>query len=156
MGRAIRTATPTRAALFVLLLLACDPYPRDPEGTFERVSGGVLRVGASEAPPWLTRAPEGSARGPEAELVLAFAESIDARVEWHWGGADEHLDSLERHELDLVVGGLLGSSPWKRRVALTRPWLESGEMRRVLAVPPGENRTLLALERVIESRKRSR
>lgn len=156
MGTGTRMRPRTRAVLlFLLLPIACEPYPRDPEATLERASGGLLRVGATESPPWLVRTGDDSARGPEAEMVEAFAQAIDARVEWRWGAADEHLEALERHELDLVAAGLLASSPWKQRVGLSRPWHEAGDTRRVLAVPPGENRTLVALERVIEARKRS-
>ena len=135
---------------------ACEPWPRDPEGTFDRAAGGVLRVGATDAPPWIERAPDGSAHGPEAVLVQEFADSIGARIEWRWGSVDEHLEALERHELDLVAAGLLGSSPWSKRVGMTRPWLEEGDRKRVLAVPPGENRTLVALERLLEARKAGR
>lgn len=137
--------------LATLALQGCEPWPRDPEDTLENAAGGTLRVGASEAPPALSRRGAGAA-GAEAELVEAFARSIDARVEWRWGAQEGHLEALERYELDLVVGGLTAKSPWKARVGFTRPWRETGDTRHVLAVPPGENRTLAALERVIESR----
>ena len=136
--------------LAALTALACEPWPRDPEGTLEAARGGTLRVGATEAPPFLTRTGE-RAGGPEAELVEAFARSIDARVEWRWGSQDGHLEALERFELDVAAGGLTDGSPWKARVAFTRPWRVERDARHVLAVPPGENRTLVALERLIES-----
>lgn len=133
--------------------VACEPYPRDPERTLERAAGGTLRVGVSEAPPWLVR--EGDqAGGPEAELIQAFAASVDARIDWRWGAAHEHLLALEHFELDLVAAGLTRHSPWKTRVSLTRPWRIDGDTSRVLATPPGENRLLVALERLIESRRR--
>jgi hypothetical protein len=140
------------ASIPSLALPGCEPWPRDPERTLERAAGGTLRVGASEAPPTLRRAGAG-ATGVEAELVEAFARSIDAQVDWRWGAQDAHLEALERYDLDLVVGGLTTKSPWKTRVGFTRPWLETGDTRHVMAVPPGENRALVALERVIESRR---
>lgn len=147
-----------RAGRALTMLLAasalqgCEPWPRDPESTLESALGGTLRVGAAEAPPYVVRAgAEGT--GPEAELVIAFARSIDARVEWRWGALEDHLHALERRELDVVAGGLTAKSPWKAHVGLTRPWRVEGETKRVLAVPPGENRTLVALERLIESRR---
>ena len=152
-GRGRQRAGALAAALALLAGLACEPYPRDPEGTFERASGGVLRVGGADAPPWIVRGAGGSASGPEAALIEAFAASIDARVEWRWGPVEEHLESLQKYELDLVAGGLLGNSPWSTHVGFTRPWLQEGDSRRVIAVAPGENRTLAALERVIEARK---
>ena len=142
------------AALLALLTApACGPWPRDPEGTLARASGGTLRAGAAEAPPWITRSGDGAA-GPEAELVEAFARSIGARVEWRWGAAEDHLAALERYELDVVAAGLTADSPWQRRVGLTRPWRGAGRTGRVLAVPPGENRTLVAIERRIEAHRR--
>ena len=139
------------AVLALALLQACQPFPRDPEHTLDEAAGATLHVGATEAPPWLTRAGNG-ASGPEAELVIAFARSIDARVQWHWGGLDDNLHALQDHELALVAGGLTAASPWSTHVGFTRPWRVEGETERVLAVPPGENQTLVALERVIESR----
>lgn len=127
--------------------LACD-LPRDPEGTLDRARGGTLRVGAVEAPPYVGRRGVG-ATGPEADLVRAFAESIGARVEWRWEPLDEHMRALEAFELDIVAAGLTTESPWASRVGFTRPWREEGDVRRVLAVAPGENATLVALEGVI-------
>ena len=136
-----------------LWLAGCD-LPRDPEGTLERARGGVLRAGAAEAAPWVVRrAGGGRPAGPEAELVEAFARSIDARVEWHWGSSDELLRRLEHRELDVVVAGLTARTPWKTHVGVTRPWRKQGDDERVLAVAAGENATLVALDRLIESRR---
>lgn len=142
--------------LLMLAALAgsCD-MPRDPAGTLERARGGTLRVGAVAAPPWLVEAPEG-ARGPEAELVTAFARSIGAEVEWRWGSLDEHMTSLEAFELDLVAAGLTAGSPWKSKVGFTRPWRIDGKQKHVLAVPPGENGLLVAIEELIETRRAGR
>lgn len=134
------------------LLAACDA-PRDPERTLEHLRGGTLRAGAVESPLHLTRSGE-RAIGPEAELVAAFAAQHGAQVEWRWGGLDEHMQALKHFELDLVAAGLTTRSPWRREVGFTRPWRRDGETRRVLAVPPGENATLYALDRLIEARER--
>ena len=139
--------------LATVALCACERWPHDPEGTLERVTGGTLRVGATESPPALVRGEGGAATGPEAELVRAFARARDARVEWRWGAQDAHMEALERYELDLVAGGLTAASPWKSRVGFTRPWRVEGKTKHVLAVPPGENGTLVALDRLIEGRK---
>ena len=137
--------------LAVALLQACEPWPRDPENTLVEAAGAILRVGGTEAPPWLTRAGDAAA-GPEAELVVAFARAINAQVEWHWGGLDDNLNALREYELAVVAGGLTAASPWNAHVGFTRPWLVQGDTKRVLAVPAGENRALVALERIIESR----
>ena len=141
------------AALLGFGLAGCD-LPRDPEGTLDRARGGTLRAGAAEAAPWVVRRGAGGRpSGPEAALVEEFARSIDARVEWHWGSSDELLRRLEHRELDVVAAGLTAKSPWKAHVGLTRPWRKDGENERVLAVAAGENETLFALDRFVESRE---
>lgn len=137
---------------FLVPLTACD-LPRDPVGTLERVRGDTLRVGVVASPPYLVRTGE-VAGGPEGELVRAFAARIDAEVEWRWGSLDEHMKALESFELDLVAAGLTMTSPWKKKVGLTRPWEVEGKRKQVLAVPPGENGMLVALEALIEERRR--
>src|SRR5690606_4954885 len=149
---------------FVLLpVSACGDLPRDPEGSLERARGSVLRVGASGAPPWIARSSavgplvsgnadrsvEDPATGPEADLVRGFAHSIGSRVTWIWGPLDEHMERLQRFELDLVAAGLTEQTAWQGKVGLTTPWLEEAGWKRVLAVAPGENEPLTALERYI-------
>lgn len=148
-----RHARPSLAAragalLLALASLACGRFPRDPEGTLEEVRGGVLRVGAVASPSLLERTPDG-ADGPEAQVVERVARALGARVEWVWLAEEEAMERLERFELHVVAAGLSERSPWSGRVALTRPWSEGREADRVLAVPPGENGFLVAVERAL-------
>ena len=135
------------------LAAACGELPKDPEETLDRALGAVLRAGAAAAEPWVVVGPDGSPSGPEVELVEAFARSIDARVDWRTGGADELLHALEKRELDVLAGGLTKKSPWAAHVGITRPWRKDGSEERVLAVAPGENGTLFALDRLIHARE---
>lgn len=137
----------TIGPLLALALVACE-VPRDSEGTLERARAGPLVVGAVAAPPLLEPSAEG-ASGPEAELIRRFARRLGADVEWRWGPLDEHMKALAAFELHLVAAGLTTESPWKAEVGFTRPWRIDGDRRHVLAVPPGENAFLTALERVI-------
>lgn len=109
---------------FMVLVAACDgSFPRDPEGTSERVQRSrVLRVGATEHAPWIVRSGEADARGPEAELVKRFARSLGARIDWRFGQQEALLLSLEAFELDLVLGGLRKDTLFSEQVGLTRPW----------------------------------
>jgi hypothetical protein len=141
-------------ALSSTLLAGCD-LPRDPEGTLERVRGGVLRAGVCESPPWVTRAGD-QPSGVEPAVLQRFAAELGARIEWRWGSAEEHLAALERFELDLAACGLERTTPWKKRVALTVPYCVEepapdggARAEHVLAVPPGENAWLVALERFL-------
>jgi polar amino acid transport system substrate-binding protein len=131
----------------------CAAIPVDPEGTLERVSGGVLRVGMSEHEPWTAR--DGGGRsGVEVELVEEFAAGLDAEVEWHDGGEESLIEELHRGELDVVVGGLTEKSPWGSHAALTRPYVvvtgpTGSPEPHVMAARMGENALLVALERFL-------
>ena len=151
-----RTRLGVLSATLLTVVAGCADLPEDPEGTLERARGGVLRAGAVAAEPWVVIGPDGAPSGPEAELVKSFARSIDARVEWRTGGADELMRALEKRELDVVAGGFTKKSPWAAHVGMTRPWRKDGSEQRVLAVAAGENATLYALDRLIHAREGSR
>jgi membrane-bound lytic murein transglycosylase MltF len=141
-------------ALAALLTLpGCAAIPADPEGTLERVSGGVLRVGMSQHEPW-TALDDGERSGVEVRLIEEFAAERDADVEWHDGGEEALIGQLHRGELDVVVGGLTEKSPWVDQAALTRPYVvltspEGSPEPHVLAARMGENALLVALERFL-------
>lgn len=137
------------AALF---LTACSiPFPRDTDGSLDRITGGALRVGVSENPPWTEVADDGGVTGREVDLLAGFAQGQDATVEWTPGAESELIMAMARGDLDVVVGGLTSDSPWEMEVALTRPYAQevtpdgdTEEM--VMATPLGENALLVALE----------
>jgi polar amino acid transport system substrate-binding protein len=109
--------------LLVIAAVLCGcRFPQDPEGTLDRVSGGVLRVGVSESDPWVTLA-GGEPAGVDVELLRRFAETLDARVEWIEGSETELMEALHGGQLDVVAAGLTRRSEWQRVVALTRPYV---------------------------------
>lgn len=137
-----------RSLAFVLLstalLAACD-YPRDAEGTLERVkSNGVLHVGASVREPWVVASAD-DVSGTDASLVEGFAASLGANVQWMRGSESELVDALADRDIDVMIGGLRKDSPWVSEAAATEPY--GGE--RVMLVPAGENALLLALDRFL-------
>ena len=129
----------------VALVTACG-LPRDPNGTLERVRGGVLRVGAVDEAPWVVRHADGRPRGVEVALVEALAERLGAELRWNHGGETRLMAALGRFELDLVIGGLDADSPYRDEVGLTRPYYEGDDRPHVFAAPPGENAWLMTLE----------
>lgn len=140
--------------VLAVLLTGCASLPRDPGGTLERIrSTGILRVGASPSEGFVT-VEGGTVTGPEADLATAFADSLGAAVEWHPGGEAELVAAMEDGRLDLIVAGLTDETPWADKVSLTRPWAtsEGRRTKHVLAVPLGENATLVALETYLDSR----
>jgi polar amino acid transport system substrate-binding protein len=103
-------------------LCGCQ-YPRDPEGTLDRVRSGVLRVGVTPAEPWVRIDHAGEPSGVEVELVRRFAETVDAEVEWVEGSESELMGALHGRQLDIVIAGLTRQSEWQRVAALTRPYV---------------------------------
>ena len=130
-------SAPYRAAVFALLLagvfLAGCQYPRDPEGTLDRVEGGTLRVGVIEDPPWVKLGGE-EPEGVEPELVREFAAELDAEIEWVEGTESDLAFALRGFQLDLIIGGLTRDWPYGREVALTRPYVDTEVQ---IGVPPG-------------------
>ncbi|MHA6525362.1 substrate-binding periplasmic protein [Tessaracoccus sp. G1721] len=144
------------AVILVLLLAGCaEPdFPRDPEGTLIRASGGPLLVGVSSHPPHVDVADDGAVTGAEAEIVEAYAESIGATVEWREGAESELMELLKLGQVDLVIGGLASDSPWSTHAAFTRPYTRTvgpdGKSEKlVIAVRQGENALLSNLERFL-------
>ena len=102
----------------VLLLAGCGgTFPADPDGTLDRVTGDVLRVGVSPNPPWTEVGPGGEPSGLEVEIVAEFARTLDARVEWTTGGEESLVADLAESRLDLVVGASRAArrGPTRRR-----------------------------------------
>jgi ABC-type amino acid transport substrate-binding protein len=132
-----------------LVMTGCGvQVPVDPDGTYEQVVGGVLRVGASPDGE-LIRVDGGEVTGTEATLVEEFAASHDADVEWTISGEEQLVGHLERGELDLVVGAITDETPWVDRAGTTRAYTGipgSGGIALVMLVPLGENRFLSELE----------
>jgi polar amino acid transport system substrate-binding protein len=108
--------------LLVAVLLAGCQYPRDPEGTLDRVRGGVMRVGVTHVDPWV-KLDGGAPGGVEVELLQRFAQTLDAEIEWVEGSETELMEALHGRQLDVVVAGLTRRSEWQRIVALTRPFV---------------------------------
>jgi polar amino acid transport system substrate-binding protein len=120
----------TVAVALALILAGCG-IPRDPEGTLERVDAGVMRVGVTEAPPWVelgTQEPDGI----EVRLVEQLAEELDADIEWVEGSEQELFGALKERDLDLVIGGLTAETPWSAEAAVTHPYLTTATL---VAVP---------------------
>ncbi|MFL5448600.1 MAG: substrate-binding periplasmic protein [Gemmatimonadales bacterium] len=107
----------------VALFLACGScdFPRDASHALERIHNGTLRVGVIHHPPWVL-ARGGELQGVEVQLIRAAAADLKAKIAWVSGSESELLSSLHERELDLVIGGLSRTSPWKHQVAFSRAY----------------------------------
>lgn len=155
IGRA-GLAAPMCAAL--LLGTGCGiTIPTDPDGTLDRIRGGVLRVGVTENPGFVDLG-GGEPRGTEPELVREFAAVVGAEVTWVEGSERELVEGLKDGELDAAVGGFRDDSPWEQKAGMTRPYGETVDeggrtAKHVLLIPEGENAFLLELDRFLQDRK---
>lgn len=143
-------------ALIVLLsgCSALSSIPLDPEGSLDRITGGTLRVGVSDAP-GLVEMEGDRAAGPLADLVAGFAEERDARVQWTAGSEEELVDRLETGDLDLAIGGMTEQTPWLDRASVTRGYdgIPGAKGRRIVVLLPlGENGLQSALEAFLDER----
>jgi polar amino acid transport system substrate-binding protein len=118
----------------VAMLGACD-IPQDPDGTLDRVTGGTMRVGVTQADPWVKLENDQPTGGVEVELVRRFARDVDAEVEWIDGSEEELVNAAKEGSLDLVIAGMTKKSRWKKDVAFTRPYVET---KAVIGAPPGQ------------------
>jgi polar amino acid transport system substrate-binding protein len=130
----MRLTTVSRV-LVVLLVVATGgcQWPRDAEGTLDRVRGGTLRVGVAVSPPWTTT-DGGTVGGAEVVLVQRLADQLGAEVDWVPGGESELMAALSERAVDLVVAGLDADAPWEQDAALTADYLTTDM---VVAVPDG-------------------
>lgn len=143
--------------MLCLCLAACGGYPRDAHDSSERARQ-ALRVGLSHDPPFVIanqQAPQGS----EVELITAFADARQLRVEWVVDGHDGLMEALLAHDLHMVAGGHTAQSPWGE-AGWTRDFMvgdaQGRPARRRIALPPGENAWHLEVDRYLHARERQR
>lgn len=119
-------------AVLLLSAAACS-FPRDADGTTDRVRNGTLRVGVVVDTPWVTDS-AGTVGGVEVGLVNELARGLHATPRWVRGSEPALMESLKGREVDLVIGGVTAKVPWAREVAFTRPYYTDTL---VIGAPPG-------------------
>jgi polar amino acid transport system substrate-binding protein len=154
--------SPLVVAVIVALAVGASgcQFPRDVEGTLDRVSGGTMRAGVTGHEPYVVL---GDARptGVEVRLLEDFARRLGARVEFVPGSEEALVEQLREGELDVVAGGITKRSPWKKEAAPTRPYATTEEQvadkhvvdEHVMLARNGENAFLVRLERYLLDRR---
>lgn len=142
-------------AIIVFAVAGCNRFPQDPEKTLTQVQGAQMHIGVASDPPFVRLRPGQPPQGREIAMLQAWAESLHAHIVWERGGHADLLEALEQYKLQAVVGGHSKQSPWKGRIAFTKPYqlqTDDGSYgSRVLALPPGENAWLMNFESFVHS-----
>ena len=123
----------------LLLLAACGPIPRDPEGTLERVRRThVIRVGVVE----------GDRVAAWRPLLGRVAAATGSAPRMETGALEPLLVRLEQGELDLVVGGAFAEdTPWLARVTLGPVLRRDRGIAHHVVARNGENAWIMLIER---------
>lgn len=133
-----------------LLVASCGDFPRDPEGTLERVrTQGSFRVGL------ITANEEGGSAREVANLLASIGQRTGARPEVMQGDGEPMLDRLEQGELELVIGRFEKRSPWARLVTIGPPLRIEKQGKAEFHLAPvmrnGENAWITLVEREVRA-----
>jgi hypothetical protein len=108
---------PSFAVLGLLALASCNAgFPRDPEGTLDRVRmERSFRVGL------VAPLAEGTSEAKVDALLARIGKVSGASPSVEQGDAEPLLKRLEEGEIDLVIGRFEKKSPWKQLVTFGPP-----------------------------------
>lgn len=137
----------------LFVITSCTEYPKDTYQTFEEVKNGTLLVGYTINPPWVFET-ENGLDGIEVHIIKDFAKTINANINWIKKNEQSLLDDLQHRNLHLVISGLTTTSPWRKRVGMTKSYIWHGSQKYTLAVPPGEIRFLFEIEKFLDNYKK--
>jgi len=106
-----------RAFLFLALLAvaACGDFPRDPDGTLDRIRAQrQFKVGIIAS-----AAPIGEDR--QQLFLQRVSATAHAQPAIETGASESLLAKLEAGALDLVIGEMDAKTPWAKRITLLPP-----------------------------------
>jgi hypothetical protein len=130
--------------LTFLAAASCSDFPRDPNGTLNRIGAeGRFRVG-------LVAPIAGD--DPQVDALLKRVAKVSrAQGQLESGDAEPLLDRLEEGKLDLVIGRFEAASPWKKLVSFSPPLRKEKQGKTkfnlVAAMQNGENAWIGLIER---------
>lgn len=144
----IAESRPRTASIAALLatLAACGPFPRDAEGTTERIrQTGQMRAA-------LVSGTQHAA--PARRAVLELARGYNAQVVWTSGPAARLMEKLDHGDVDIIIGEFGRSAPISTQASLSdaigQPEPRDGKVPVLrLARRKGENRLILDSDMVV-------
>jgi polar amino acid transport system substrate-binding protein len=99
-------------------------FPKDAEDSLEKIMNHTIRVGFTNASPWVYPA-DGKPEGIEADIVANFAKTLNAKVDWVEGTEEQLYKALRRDEIDILIAGITDETLWHKEVGLTKPYIET-------------------------------
>ncbi|HET6527678.1 MAG TPA: transporter substrate-binding domain-containing protein [Balneolaceae bacterium] len=138
---------------FITVFLACGRYPKDARGTLEEALDDTLKVGVAVREGWVM-VQNGEPRGREVLLAKAFADDLNATIDWLIADESELIPLLEKGKIHMLLGGFTQDSPWKSHVGFTTTYIKVDDKEHAIAVPPGENAFLMRLEQFLNEYKK--
>ena len=134
------------AAAFCVALVGCGEFPRDSEGTLDRIKRDRTLIVGLAAP----LAPE-RLDGRAESLVQQIAAETGATVRLQQGHQEMLFDRLEQGEVDIVLGRFEAKSPWATLVSFGPPLVREKqgktEFHLTAAMRNGENALISLVER---------
>ena len=103
-------------------LAGCGDFPRDAEGTLDRIRAerefhiGIIAPG-----------PAGADLGKQRLFIRQVAAKAGARPIVETAAAEPLLKRLEEGEIDLVIGEMSAVSPWSKQVTLLPPLVPASD-----------------------------
>lgn len=109
--------------LFIVALFCycCERYPIDQRGTLQEVTGRILIAGVTENPPYVVLQ-NGVPTGIEVGMIRAFADNLNAEIEWIAGTEENIFLLLEKGKIHIAAGGFKKDNVWKKRVHFIHPY----------------------------------
>ena len=121
-----------RTLLLPLALAGCGDIPNDPDGTLDRVRAErSFRAGV------IAGRPADAAR--QRDFLARIERAAGARASIEAGAAEQMLEKLETGALDIVVGTMTATSPWKTQVHFLPPLRSGADLHLVAMARHGEN-----------------
>lgn len=134
-----------KGLILCLLVAGCDNYPRDPEGTSDRIADSrQIRVG-------IAHLHDARDRAGARRILEHMSHESGARLAIRADAAERLLYDLEEGRLDLVIAPFHARTPWAAMVALSPPIVIHGRTNKGTqlraAMRSGENRWIMRVEK---------
>lgn len=122
-------------ATILLAVSGCGDFPKDAESNLEEVEAGrPLRVGWSDAGPWVRGRDGAEPAGIEPDLLRRWAAGRGFRIQWIEASEGQLVEGLNENSLDIAVAGFTDQAPHGGMIGMTQPYLRP---KVVIAMAPG-------------------